>query len=230
MLVNKGFLTGNALKFIAMLLMTVDHVCKQFEIENIGLLILGRISMPIFAYMIAEGCKYTKNRLRYFLLMFITGALCQAVYYYTLKSLYLGILMTFSMSLLLIFAIDLKKTAGRILTAGMLALIYTVCNILPKYLEHLEFEVDYGFFGVLLPALIFWGKTRLQKIILMTIGLVPMTISIGEPVQWYSLLAVILIFFYNGERGKLRLKYLFYVYYPLHLAVIYWIYKEGIIR
>ena len=26
---------------------------------------------------------------------------------------------------------------------------------------------------------------------------------------------------YNGKRGKWRLKYLFYIYYPAHLAVIW---------
>ena len=229
--INKGFLTGNILKLIAMLLMTVDHVCKQYEITNMWLLALGRLAMPIFAYMIAEGCKYTKNRIKYFSVMFVTGVLCQVVYYFTLKSLYQCILITFSMSLLLIYAVDLikrKKLLGGTLTALMIGITYVACNILPKHLEHLEFEIDYGFFGVLLPVLIFLGKTKLQKLIMLAIGLVLMAYALGEPLQWYSLSVVPLIFFYNGKRGKVNLKYLFYVYYPLHLGAIYLLYEGGV--
>lgn len=28
---------------------------------------------------------------------------------------------------------------------------------------------------------------------------------------------------YSGKRGKRKMKYLFYIYYPAHLVVIYWI-------
>ena len=40
-------------------------------------------------------------------------------------------------------------------------------------------------------------------------------------VQWYALLAIPLLIIYNGERGKMKLKNFFYIYYPAHLAVIY---------
>jgi hypothetical protein len=34
-------------------------------------------------------------------------------------------------------------------------------------------------------------------------------------------LAPLLMALYNGERGKLKMKHLFYIYYPLHLIGIY---------
>jgi hypothetical protein len=34
-------------------------------------------------------------------------------------------------------------------------------------------------------------------------------------------IAIPILYFYNGERGKLNLKYLFYVFYPLHLLIIF---------
>ena len=40
-------------------------------------------------------------------------------------------------------------------------------------------------------------------------------------VQWFSLLSLPLLALYNGSRGKWKLKWLFYVYYPLHLVVIW---------
>ena len=68
-------LNGNQLKILAMLFMTVDHVgaflMPQYEI----LRYIGRLAMPIFAFMIAEGCTHTHNRLRYFLTLlgFLSG-------------------------------------------------------------------------------------------------------------------------------------------------------------
>ena len=42
--------------------------------------VIGRLSFPIFAYMIAEGSYYTKHKLRYFLMVFILGVICQVAY------------------------------------------------------------------------------------------------------------------------------------------------------
>ena len=58
-------LSGNQLKIIAMLTMLVDHIGVQLFPECIILRIIGRLSLPIFAYMIAEGCLHTRNRPKY---------------------------------------------------------------------------------------------------------------------------------------------------------------------
>ena len=42
-----------------------------------------------------------------------------------------------------------------------------------------------------------------------------------EPRQWFSLLAIPLLMLYNGQRGKWKLKYLFYIFYPAHLGILY---------
>ena len=55
-------LTGNQLKLIALFAMTCDHVGLQLLPNVLILRILGRLALPIFAYMIAEGCRYTRNR------------------------------------------------------------------------------------------------------------------------------------------------------------------------
>ncbi len=43
-------------------------------------------------------------------------------------------------------------------------------------------------------------------------------------VRLFSLLALPPILLYNGKRGNLRLKYFFYAFYPLHLALLAAIY------
>ena len=58
------------------------------------------------------------------------------------------------------------------------------------------------------------------KTTMLLFGLILVSISSWN-IQWFCLLSVILVLWYNGKRGKYKLKYLFYLYYPLHIAVLY---------
>lgn len=216
-----GF-SANALKLIALLAMTIDHIGLTFFADMEIFRVIGRISFPIFAYMIAEGCRYTHNRRNYFLRIFLLGLLCQIVYFVTEQSLYQGVLITLSLSVLLIFAIQWAKAQknGWWLPVIGILLIFWSTVWFPKQLSHMDFNFDYGFWGVLLPVWISLSDNRCVKLILMSVGLVALNLSIGA-VQWWSLLALPIIALYNGRRGKYKMKYLFYIYYPLHLAVIY---------
>ena len=62
-LLGRNFgLSGNALKIIAAISMVIDHVGLMFFPTLKILRIIGRLAYPIFAFMIAEGCYYTKNK------------------------------------------------------------------------------------------------------------------------------------------------------------------------
>ena len=76
-------LSSNALKLIALVCMTVDHIGFLLYPHLHILRIIGRVAFPIFAYMIAEGCRYTSNRLRYFITIFLLGAAMQAFFWIT---------------------------------------------------------------------------------------------------------------------------------------------------
>jgi hypothetical protein len=240
-----GLLSSNQLKLIALIAMTLDHIGKQLLPQYPILQIIGRLAFPIFAYMIAEGCKYTRNRKRYFATIFIAGLLCQIVYYIAMESLYLCVLITFSLSILIIFAIDyaiepirewhnMVKHYGAyknimiivarcILPIVLICAVVYACEELPDILWRKYFDIDYGIWGVLMPVVIYYGKGKLSKLVLSAIMITLLAMSI-EGIQWYSLFALIPLLLYNGRRGKLNMKNLFYVYYPLHLVVIYGIY------
>ena len=61
------------IKILACILMAIDHIGFHLFPDLIILRIIGRLSMPLFAFFIAEGCYYTKNKLKHFLLIFISG-------------------------------------------------------------------------------------------------------------------------------------------------------------
>ena len=65
-----GFISGNALKFLAAAAMLVDHIGLILFPKIFVLRAIGRLAFPLFAYMIAEGCRYTRHKARYLLLIF----------------------------------------------------------------------------------------------------------------------------------------------------------------
>ena len=216
-------LNGNQLKLIALISMTIDHIGVEIFPHNVYLRIIGRLALPIFAYMIAEGCHYTRNKRRYLLTIASVALVCQLVYFFAMGSLYQCILVTFSLSILLIFSLDtaIQKPTFKNVTTAVLAFlsVWFISDLLPQLLP--GFYVDYGFFGILLPVLIWLGKSKWQSIGLCAIGL--LLLSMGNSILWFSLFSLPLLALYNGKRGKAKMKYLFYIYYPAHLVLIYFV-------
>ncbi len=215
---TKG-LSGNALKMIALITMTMDHVGLMLFPQNIWLRIIGRLSFPLFAYMIAEGCRYTKSMPKYWGSVALVGLVCQLVYWFAMGSLYMCIMVTFSLSIALI-ALLKRGGAYRYLALGAMVGAFFLCEGLPKLLPGTDFSIDYGFAGVILPVLIYLGTTGISKLLLTGAGLVLLSMTLGG-IQWYALVALPLLALYNGQRGKWKLKWLFYLYYPLHLVALY---------
>ncbi len=219
-----GVLTGNQLKIIAAIFMTADHLGLMVFPSVAFLRIIGRLAFPIFAYMIAEGFSYTKSRKKYLLKMVVFGAAFQVVYFAAARSLYQGVFVTFSLSVVLCFAADnvLKKglIKSLLLFGLQAALVFFVTEMLPQVLSGTDFCVDYGFFGVMLPVAVFMARKKRDKLICFFSVLILLSASFGG-IQWWCLFSVPLIALYNGERGRIKMKNFFYLYYPLHLAVLY---------
>ena len=218
---NAWGLSGNQLKLIALITMTIDHIGAYLLPQYRILRIIGRISMPIYAFMIAEGCHYTRNKAKYLGLMAGFALALQLVNYFMRGVLLQCILVTFSLSIILIYTLQYvqkkKNAVSCMLFFLVLAGVYWVCAVLPVHLP--KFSIEYGFKGVLLPVFIALGVSKPQKILGATVGLC--FLAMGSTIQWYSLLALPLLALYSGLRGKGEYKYLFYIYYPLHLGAIY---------
>ena len=217
---KRGFLTGNQLKLIAAAAMLADHAGLMFFPEVALFRIIGRLAFPIFAFMIAEGCKYTRNKLRYFGQLFGLALGCQIVYFITDGSMYLSVLFTFSLSVLTIFALQYCKAKHSALPA-----LLFVTAVAAAYCLNQVFTIDYGFWGCMLPvfAAVFHG-TKLDRhplnVAMLALGLLLLWMDLGQW-QLYALAAVPLLLCYCGKRGKTKMKYFFYIFYPAHLALLY---------
>lgn len=59
---TRGGLDATALKLIGVVTMTIDHI-GYILFPNLAVLrIIGRLAYPIFAYLIAEGCTYSRHK------------------------------------------------------------------------------------------------------------------------------------------------------------------------
>lgn len=218
---------GSVIKIIAALTMLIDHAGLILFPGQYWMRIVGRIAFPLFAYCIAEGYRYTRYRLRYFLQIFLLGVGCQIVYYIAERDWYLGILLTFSLSIVLMelarrckaaFQSEDKKAAwlwGVAFFAAVLA-VWGFTTVV---------TVDYGFVGVLLPVLAYLPEEVGLRKGLFIAGILALTVDQYLPAgyvgQFFGLLAVPFLCAYNGKPGKHRMKWFFYIFYPAHLALLY---------
>ena len=246
--------SGNALKIIAAITMLIDHFGLMFYPQNMALRAIGRLAMPLFAFMIAESARYTRNKFKHFAMLFGLGAICQIVYRIAMgenSMELLNILITFSLSTLILYALEAFKTslfkgnnqkALKRLPPPLLTSFILVLSIVGAYFFCNRFTVDYDFWGVMLPVFANLLDFRAVKkklgddtpkwihrvdalplrIACFAVGMLLLywdSLSIDFPME-YMFLTLPLLLLYNGERGKVNLKYFFYLFYPIHLVLL----------
>lgn len=165
---QSGFLSGTTLKLIACISMFIDHFGLVVFPKIMIFRIIGRLAFPIFAYFIAEGCKYTRNRLRHFLLIFSVGVIYFFFYLIAYKQVYPSVFLTFSISLLNVYLIDEMKKfvfapkhnidADGTHRVKFWRLALAICSVsVALVLSYIPFryaKFDYGYIGMLAPVLL----------------------------------------------------------------------------
>lgn len=233
-------LSGNFLKLLAVLTMTFDHYSAIFHPGVLWMRIPGRIAFPIFAFLVAEGFRHTKNRPRYFLTMCAFASVSHMALLWVSGGSWTSILATFCASIALCALVEYAKVClfspscqwwKRILVP--LALIVA---ILVLYFDTKLITIfDYGFYGVMLApfATLFhtprgvempkwWQVLDILPIHLSTfaIPLLLMNKTFGGVQEW-AIFALLPLLLYSGERGRWKMKYLIYFYYPSHILLLH---------
>ncbi|MDK2865957.1 MAG: hypothetical protein PWP51_103 [Clostridiales bacterium] len=217
-------LSGNQLKLIAIFAMVIDHIGAVFFPSVALYRIIGRLTMPIMAYFIAEGYHYTKDVKKYMLRLLFFGLLTMWPY-----NAYFGygpFNIMFSLLAGLV-AIDLTDRAT---TSVMRVIALLVPMLIATYLQ---------FDGQFIVVLLVYGfhKNRdhfrmaaLNMVLIYIIIEVMTLMAAGTPggpqgfhlwVQLFALLTLPLLSRYNGKKGPPALpRYLFYAFYPIHITLL----------
>lgn len=216
----KKFISNFDLKIIAIITMTIDHI-GAIMYPNIDIFrIIGRVSFPIFAFLLVEGFNHTSNKLKYFLRLILFAIITQPIYDYTFNNHELNILFTFSLSFLLLSSLEFIKKIISKYSKGIENYLYKTVFYSLIYILFVLFSiilnVDYQALGISL-VFIFYLVPNLYLSFLLY--LLAVTFLATNTIQFYSLLSFIFIYMYNGEKGK-NIKYFFYLYYPLHLLIL----------
>lgn len=216
------------LKLIAIVTMLIDHIGLLFFPNIILFRIIGRLAFPLFAFTIANGAYHTHNIRAYLFRLIIFAFISQIPFALTVGaqspvSPELNIFFTLALGLIAIMV--MQKTTSpfiQLIAAITTALIATLINS------------DYGAVGVF--SIIFfyrffhdYKRLIISQAFLFT---VPFALELSNVtslnylysnfIQPWAIIAVFLIMLYNDKQGR-RLKYFFYLFYPLHLLLLFFI-------
>ncbi len=193
--------------------MFLDHyhyVIGGSEILNVA----GRIAFPIFAFTLSEGYVHTRSLKKYLLRLFIFAVSIQMPSVLLGYNYPMNIFFTLFLGLLSIYIFSLKK----------ISIILKIILIGFILFFSQKFKLDYGMYGILL--IMNFSIFRNDKFkILMNFLVLNVFNAIFPEVfdlpgtQFFSLISLVFIFMYNGEKGR-SMKYFFYLFYPIHFFIL----------
>lgn len=225
-------LSGFDLKCIAIICMTFDHIGFVFyDVMPFAdtMRFFGRFTFPVMVMMIAEGYRYSKNRDRYFVRLMFFAVLSMIPYSLIHDGKPYNVLFTLAAGLLLLMYEDIIHSEFGV-DKRILSLVFILLAFLFSWLLR---SCDWAFPGIV--TIYVAGKIDNIKVRSVVI---PLMLFIGcfvpklfgeslylSSVIFYSgiLFSIPVLLLYNGQKGKSFdgvMKYGFYIYYPLHFAVI----------
>lgn len=212
---NKKGISGYGLKLLAAGTMLCSHIYKCLLIQYpcaVVLDMIGRIAFPVFCFLLVEGFCYTHNRKRYLLRLWISAVFSEIPF----DMAFLGrltdnrcqnVLFTMVIGFLVMWGMDKVSGAFRymIIAAGM---------VLAWLLR-----VDYGFYGIWIISIFYLFRGMKKECTMIQCVSQAVSICLYGEIQIFSLLSLLFIRLYNHEQGRKR-KYVFYLFYPLHLIIL----------
>ena len=238
---TKG-LTAYQLKIIAIIAMTINHLAHivvwlpiDGGVMNAMLTpmnIIGKLTIPIMCFFVAEGYYHTHDLKKYLLRMFAFAAISQIPFYLFENNLpasfgefigdfaYFNVIYSLAMGLLALTIWKSDKLHIALKVPIIAALVYLTKNS------------DWRIFAVLwiIAFAEFRGDFKKQAAAFIALAAIRVFVYYIYPTipainlktvisQSCVVLALIPLYFYNGQRGR-KTKYGFYIFYPTHLLVL----------
>ena len=234
------------LKVIALTTMIIDHLGAVFpEIFGFGFRVVGRVAFPIYVYLVAEGFRHTKSPKRFLLRLGIFALLSEPAFDVAIRGAEFPWGVDFFNHTNIFYTLFFGGAAiylFQMVSAKINSWLGKALAVLPllilMWLAESVVTSDYGAYGVAFIFIMYaiqgiklrlaamavmcvWQHRTLVRHIIMylrydEIILVPGIFIMMIPA---TLIAVVLVAFYNGERGR-SFKWFFYASYPVHLFVL----------
>ena len=235
--------------------MVIDHIPKSFLVPRVLtsllgnpeaqiiralMIMIGRISFPIFVWFAAEACHKTSNRGKHMLRLinftFISEIPFQLAFYHKFEYSvgFHSVIATIAIATLVIYtadyAADLFENKHTVIIISLLS---------GMLLAH-KLGTDYGYMGVAAIVLVYYAETHKSKLVTLAIWITlyylvydPFIEGVklignhgyeGAALYWAgAILSIPMLAKYNGERGH-NVKWSFYIFYPAHLLILYGLY------
>lgn len=183
----------NAIKWIGIITMTIDHVGYYLFPQMIWLRIIGRIAFPCFLYTTIQGVEHTRNFKKYLSQLIVTGILTIPITQYSGTT--FNILFT-----LALLAISVKDKRFFVLSLV------------------LSYFCEYGIYGFLLGWAIYYMVSFHQGFgVFLFLGV---QFLAGSIIQIFAVLAIFLLLNSTYSHTKKIPKIFGYLYYPLHQVLL----------
>ena len=237
--ISKLETTSMSLHIMAMAFMLCDHLWGTVIPGNDWLTCIGRLTLPIFAFLLVEGYFHTKNLKKYVTRLLIFAVLSEIPFNLAMGSsvfypLHQNILWSFLISIGLIHWNETARSKGKL----WIRILVGCTTVVLGYIAGLVTLVDYHNAGILTVLVFYffrghkWWNYIGQFICLWYInmemlgGFTYEFQFLGNTVyfarQGLALLALIPIWMYRGKQGlhNKAIQYSYYAFYPLHLLVL----------
>jgi len=205
-------MSQNQIKWLAAALMLIDHIGFMIEVEPMR--IIGRLSFPLFAWVITQNWKRREpsssgKPLITRLLLF--GIIAQIPYMIFFNKLDLNILISFALVVITFTQIH-KAQANRKIVIMILGLVAAQL-----------WGVDYGWYAVACPLLMLNLKGKGNRMWWISWILINTLYAATSSyfLQVFAILTPLLLAYHNPAKDRkptVLEKKFFYYFYPLHLA------------
>ena len=227
------------LKLIAIISMTIDHVQIAFFPDNNLMAFLGRFAFPIYAYCVAVGSVYTRDRLKYLGRLVLVGLLSQPFYSLALNhdnaEMYAIPFRSNPLRFALNFYLKSWETGNIMLLLALgVLLIWAIREKKPVFVVALaviswwlDGHVAYGWQGALLIVLFYLTLSRWWLCFPVMFAYTyawGYDKALAEYYPWWAFtlfILALLALLCVRTHSRLRInKWVFYWFYPAHLCII----------
>lgn len=240
---TKVQITGATLKIIAIVTMLIDHIGAAlieqgvwFKIDPNAKVdrvyaydeifrIIGRISFPLFCFLVVEGILHTRDVRKYAIRLGIFAIISEIPFNLAFSNKVVdlsgfNVFFTLFISVSVVAGyIAIKESTQKFYEEPQVKWFLCTTIFLVGLLVAGVTNTDYDVAGVCAIMVMYEFSSRNAKNLGFVVAILLLAL-LDNPIELWALLGFGLILIYNGKRGR-QIKYFFYIFYPMHLMLLW---------